>query len=74
MFYTPSSRIGQNIMWIELLDTYGILRIKTTEFLLIWKTSPLSRDATVGTVTRTVILSVATSIMAFGALSGSIDL
>ena len=37
---------------------------------LIWKTSPLSRGATVGTVTRTVILSAATFIMAFDALSG----
>ena len=74
MFYTPSSRIGQNIMRIELLDTYGILRIKTTEFLFDLEDLPLIRGATVGTVTRTVILSAATFIMAFDALSGSIDL
>lgn len=41
MFYTPSSRIGQNIMRIELLDTYGILRIKTTEFLFDLEDLPL---------------------------------
>lgn len=75
MFYTPSSRIGQNIMRIELLDTYGILRIKTTEFLFDLEDLPLIQGgATVGTVTRTVILSAATFIMAFDALSGSIDL
>ena len=41
MFYPPSSRIGQNIMRIELLDTYGILRIKTTEFLFDLEDLPL---------------------------------
>lgn len=32
---------GQNIMRIELLDTYGILRIKTTEFLFDLEDLPL---------------------------------
>lgn len=74
MFYTPSSRIGQNIMRIELLDTYGILRIKTTEFLFDLEDLPLIKGRDSWYCDKDGYLVSSYFYMAFDALSGSIDL
>lgn len=58
-------------MRIELLDTYGILRIKTTEFLFDLEDLPLIKGRDSWYCDKDGYL---VSIMAFDALSGSIDL
>ena len=56
-------------MTVELLNTYGILRIGVAEFLFDLDDLPIIKAETVGTATKTVILSAATFTAVYGGLS-----